>query len=73
MPQIDVRAGDTNVNMPEGCIKLDAHITTPEIRAGDVNVNVEPAQINLPQPADIVETIERNADNEITRIVRQSV
>jgi HK97 family phage portal protein len=69
-PTIEVKAGDTNVTLPEGCIQLDATINTPDIKTGDVLNNLPAPIVTMAQPRQTVETIERDADHEIMRITR---
>jgi len=40
---IEVKAGDTHVTLPEGCVQVVAEITTPEVKTGDVIINNEAA------------------------------
>lgn len=44
---IEFKAGDTHVTLPEGCIKLDNHITLPDIKAGDTHVTLPEGCIQL--------------------------
>jgi HK97 family phage portal protein len=69
-PSIDVKAGDTHVTLPEGCIQLDATINTPDIKTGDVHVAVPAPLVTLAQPRKTIDEIERDADHEIKRITR---
>ena len=69
-PNIDVKSGDTTVNLPEGCIQLDATINTPDIKTGDVHNHIPEPLVTLAQPRQTVDVIERDADHEIKRITR---
>jgi len=44
---IDVKAGDTHVTLPEGCIQLDATINTPDIKTGDTHISLPEGCIQL--------------------------
>lgn len=62
-PSVEVKAGDTAIHMPEGLVKLEATINTPEVKftAGDVYVETPPAQVVVAHPVRAVQTIKRDA------------
>jgi len=57
-PQMEVRAGDTHVHMPEGMVRADIH--TPEVKVGDVHVNVPAPQVTVQHPKRAVQVVERD-------------
>lgn len=44
---IDVKAGDTHVTLPEGCIQNQVSVATPEINLGDTHVTLPEGCIQL--------------------------
>lgn len=42
---IDFKAGPTTVNLPEGMVRLENNITTPEVTTGPTNIDVHPAAV----------------------------
>jgi HK97 family phage portal protein len=44
---IDVKAGDTHVTLPEGCIKNEVSIAAPEIKTGDTHITLPEGCIQL--------------------------
>ncbi|HKW84876.1 MAG TPA: phage portal protein [Burkholderiaceae bacterium] len=57
-PQVEVRAGDTHVHMPEGMVRADIH--TPEVKVGDVHVDVPAPQVTVQHPTRAVQVVERD-------------
>lgn len=54
MPAVTVKSGDTCVNLPEGLVKLEATIETPEVKMGDVIVDVAAPNIIVnPTPVSV--------------------
>jgi lambda family phage portal protein len=68
-PNIDIRQGDTHVNLPESSIKVENTIQPAEVRAGDVHVTSAPAQIVMTHPTRAVQKVERDENQEILQTV----
>lgn len=66
---IEVRAGDTTVTLPEGCIRVENVVNTPAVRAGDVHVDVQPVELTVHASAATRQTIKRDAAGDIAEIV----
>ena len=65
---IEIRAGDTNVTLPEGLVRVDNVVNTPAVKSGDVRVEVLPAPVHV-QPAQATrQTISRDAAGDISQI-----
>ena len=60
---IEVRAGDTHVTLPEGCVRVDNTVHTPAVHVGGVNVDVKP------HPGGMQQTVTRDAAGDIEQIV----
>lgn len=71
-PEVAVKAGDTHITLPEGCIKSDVTVTTPEVnvKTGDTHINTPEPVVTLAQPRKTVDVYERDADKEIKRVTR---
>lgn len=70
--KIEVRAGDTSVNIPEREVKVENSVTVPEREINlEALIDVPAAQVVVAHPKKTVETIERDGDKEIARIVRE--
>ena len=66
--QMDHRAGDTHITVPERSVQLDAHM--PEVRVDNkVDVPAPQVIINPAPDQETEQTIERDGNNDIRKIV----
>lgn len=64
-PAIDVRAGDTHVSLPEGFVRVDNTVNTPDVR-----VDVQPAQVTINEAQKVSrQVIKRDEAGDISEIV----
>lgn len=68
-PNIEIKQGDTNVTLPEGCVQIENNIQPAEVKAGDVHVTSAPAQVVMTHPTRAVQKVERDENQEIIQTV----
>jgi hypothetical protein len=79
-PVFNIKQGDTAVHLPEGCIKVNNQVSTPEVKftAGDVHVGAPEIKIpdiivNVPkQPPPVIEVTVQPAEVQLHTPARKS-
>lgn len=68
-----VNQGDTTVSLPEGMVKSETTVNTPDIKAADVHVSVGDVLLNVRNGGATRQTIARNKAGDIAEIVTQPI
>lgn len=72
-PAVTVNQGDTTLSLPEGLVRVQTDVHTPDIKPAEVNVKVGDVLLDVRPGGATRQTIKRTADGDIEEIVTHPV